>query len=168
MAGKPRKMAKLNNDSSLPFAAAVTAMSIGTGKRLIRNFQYYRQKESQSVSRTDCKRVFRDIRLNVFGLQNLYLDHHSGPDSGSSSFKVMLAKQIQDGFEELHRSLLFFEGDQIAGLIPVIDEQRAFWAGSSEPEFYTAELPATLDRQLTTHYPQIENALNALPPHSSL
>lgn len=161
-------MAKLNNDSSLQFAAAVTAMSIGTGKRLIRNFQYYRQEESQTVSRTDCKRIFREIRLNVFGLQNLYLDHYSGPEDGGSSFKVMLAKQIQDGFEELHRSLLFFEADQIAGLIPVIDEQRTFWAGSSEPVFYNAELPATLDRQLTTHYPQIEDALNALPARSSL
>ena len=68
-------MAKLNqNNSALPFAAAVTAMSLGTGKRLIRNFSYYKQTYEETISRQTCQNIYSELRFNVFSLQNLYLD----------------------------------------------------------------------------------------------
>jgi len=167
MAEEPRKMAKLNNDSStLQFAAAVTAMSIGTGKRLIRNFHYYRQETAEVVSKPECLHLYREIRLNLFGLQNLYLDDVNQQSDTGSSFKVMLAKQIQDNFEDLHRKILFFDADSITDLIPIIDRQRSFWKESTEPQFYESDLPIKIDRHLSTDFPAMEQYLHSLPDHS--
>jgi len=159
-------MAKLNNESSVQFAAAVTAISLGTGKRLIRNFHYYRKETPDIITREECRHIYREIRLNVFGLQNLYLNESKSNADTSSSFKVMLAKQIQDGLEELHRKLLFFDADQISDLIPLLDEQRKFWGQSTEPDFYSDELPNLLDHHLITYFPEIEKYLEDLPEFS--
>lgn len=160
-------MAKLNeNRSSLPFAAAVTAMSLGTGKRLMRNFHYYRTQSPETVHREECLQTYRTIRLNLFGLQNMYLDSAKEHSDAGSSFKVMLAKQIQDGLEELHRNILFFDAEQIEDLIPVLDRQRAFWAESTDAEFYSDELPSTLDRHLSSDLSAIEMHLLSLPQTS--
>lgn len=168
MAFKPGKMAELNNDrSTIQFAAAVTAMSIGTGKRLIRNFQYYRQDAPKPVAKWECLRIFYEIRLNIFGLQNLYLESTHHHNETWSSYKVMLSKQIQDAYEELHRKLLFFDANVIADLIPVLDRQRSFWADSTDPEFYSSELPEMLDHHLTSDFPTIENHLQSLPECSN-
>lgn len=160
-------MARLNNDSStLQFAAAVTAMSIGTGKRLIRNFHYYRKETTEVVAKSECLHLYREIRLNLFGLQNLYLDELNHQSDTGSSFKVMIAKQIQDNFEDLHRKILFFDADLITELIPLIDSQRSFWKKSTEPEFYKNDLPIKIDRHLFTDFPAMERCLHSLPDHS--
>ena len=160
-------MAKLNeNRSTFQFAAAVTAMSLGTGKRLMRNFHYYRTQAAETVKREDCLQTYRNIRLNLFGLQNMYLDSAAEYSDAGASFKVMLAKQIQDGLEELHRSILFFDADQIEELIPLLDKQRAFWAESTEAGFYDDDLPAKLDRHLSTDFPAMEQHLRSLPQTS--
>jgi len=162
MALQPRKMAKLNSSTSaLQFAAAVTAMSIGTGKRLMRNFHYYSGSEPDRVYSSECMQIYRELRFNLFSLQNLYLDHHES--ESRSAFKVLLAKQIQDNLEELHRKLLFFEVDEISGLIPVIDRLRSFWAGSVDPEFYDSELPSRIDNQLNSDFSTMEQHLQTLP-----
>lgn len=160
-------MAKLNeNQSTLQFAAAVTAMSLGTGKRLMRNFYYYRSQATETVKREDCLQIYRTIRLNLFGLQNMYLDSATEYFDAGTSFKVMLAKQIQDGLEELHRNILFFDAEQIKNIIPVLDKQRAFWAECIEAGFYDDDLPAKLDRHLSSDLSTIEQHLLSLP-HTS-
>lgn len=155
-------MAKLNqDDSALPFAAAVTAMSLGTGKRLIRNFNYYKQTHTETVSRQTCFTIYRELRFNLFSLQNLYLDN--GQTDSQGSFKVMIAKQIQDNLEELHRKVLFFDTDDIVDLIPVLDQLRAFWSDSAEPGFYEDNLSERLDNQIIPLLSDIENYLRNLP-----
>lgn len=157
-------MAKLNNElPALHFAAAVTAMSIGTGKRLIRNFQYYRQDTLEVVEKRDCLALYRQIRLNLFSLQNLYLDEGNQGNDAISAYKVMLAKQVQDNLEDLHRKILFFDADLISELIPLIDDQRSFWKQSTEPEFYDNGLPLEIDRHLIADLPAMEQHLKALP-----
>lgn len=160
-------MAKLNqNESALPFAAAVTAMSLGTGKRLMRNFSYYNQTEAETVSRQSCLDIYREFRFNVFSLQNLYLD--DAQSSSHDSFKVMISKQIQDNLEDLHRKVLFFKPDQIVELIPVLDQLRAFWANSCESEFYHENLSIQLDEQVVPILPEINQFLQNLPEQSRL
>lgn len=155
-------MAKLNqNNSALPFAAAVTAMSLGTGKRLIRNFSYYKQTYEETISRQTCQNIYSELRFNVFSLQNLFLDD-AGLDS-HGSFKVILAKQIQDNLEELHRKVLFFDTDDIIDLIPVLDQLRVFWSDSSEPEFYDNNLSNRLDKRVVPLLSEAENQLKNLP-----
>lgn len=151
----------------LQFAAAVTAMSIGTGKRLIRNFHYYRQETTEVVTKAECLHLYREIRLNLFGLQNLYLSDVNQQSDTGSSFKVMLAKQIQDSFEDLHRKILFFDADFITDLIPLIDKQRSFWKESTEPEFYECNLPIKIDSHLSTDFPAMERYLHSLPDQSN-
>lgn len=165
MARQPRKMAKLNNsESSLPFAAAVTAITLGTGKRLMRNFVYYKQETGNTVYREDCIQILKEIRLNVFGLQNLCLDDDYS--NGTASFKVMLAKQIQDDLEQLHRHLLFFDVEDIVEIIQIVDRLRAFWTDSSEAEFYESNLSARLDRQVVAEFNDLRDHLHNLPLQS--
>jgi len=160
-------MAKLNNKSpALHVAAAVTAMSIGTGKRLIRNFHYYRQGTSEVVEKRECLELYRQVRFNLFSLQNLYLDDGNQGSEAVSAYKVMLAKLVQDNLESLHRKILFFDAALISELIPIIDGQRLFWKQSTEPEFYDDGLPWEIDRHLATDLPAMEQHLNALPLQS--
>lgn len=157
-------MAKLKPDSSArSLAAAVTAMSLGTGRRLMRNFSYYATPAPGGSSRSACLTTYRDFRANVFALQNLYLDHDT---ADTSAFKVMLAKQIQDNLEELHRELLFFEVDCIEPVIPVLDRLRAFWNQSTEPEFYGDNLPQAIDREVCSVFSELQRHLKKLPRYS--
>lgn len=155
-------MAKLNqDDSALPFAAAVTAMSLGTGKRLLRNFNYYKQTDTETISRATCLAIYRELRFNVFSLQNMYLNNAEA--DSRSSFKVIIAKQIQDNLEELHRKILFFDTNDIVDLIPILDQLRAFWADSAEPQFYEDNLPVRLDVQIIPLLSDIDYFLQNLP-----
>lgn len=155
-------MAKLNqNESALSFAAAVTAMSVGTGKRLIRNFSYYKQTRDESISRQTCLDISKELRFNIFSLQNLYLDD-TGSDS-HGSFKVLIAKQIQDNLEELHRKVLFFEPDDIVEIIPAVDLLRSFWSDSSDPDFYENDLPVRMDKKIIPLVSGIQYQLEKLP-----
>jgi len=155
-------MAELNqNNSALSFAAAVTAMSLGTGKRLIRNFSYYKQTCSETISRQTCINICSELRFNVFSLQNLYLDDTHTDSHGS--FKVLIAKQIQDNLEELHRKILFFEPDDIIEIVSALDSLRTFWSDSSDPGFYEDELPLRIDNQILPLLSIIQKNLKTLP-----
>ncbi|MFO7845925.1 MAG: hypothetical protein R6V27_05125 [Balneolaceae bacterium] len=159
-------MAKLDpNSSALSFAAAVTAMSLGTGKRLMRNYNYYTESSPDGATRSDCLDICRQFRANVFALQNLYLDTEKH-QHGNSSFKVMLAKQIQDNLEELHRKVLFFDVDQIVQVVSLIDHLRAFWTPCTEPEFYHDQLPSLIDRHVCSTFSELEHHLQNLPESS--
>lgn len=97
----------------------------------------------------------------MFSLQNLYLDEAGSHSHGS--FKVLIAKQIQDNLEELHRKVLFFEPDDIIEIIPAIDSLRSFWSASSDPEFYDSDLPLRIDKQNIPLLTDIRHHLNKLP-----
>lgn len=159
-------MAKLNNsDSSVPFAAAVTAMSLGMSKRLMRNFRYYQKYQPETITRDKLLEICRDIRFDIFSLQNLYLNR---PEQHTNTpFKVMIAKRVSDHFEELHRKLLFFDVDDITDIIPIIDQQRRFWDEAVEPGFYENDLPEKLQQILSSVYPDLENQIKKLPEKST-
>ncbi len=127
----------------MQFAAAVTAMSLGTSRRLSRNFRYYKQNKESEIRKSDLQKVCSLIRHEIYTLQNLYMNEENSVFS--SPFKVMLAKSILDRFEELHRNLLFFNVDTIESIIPVIDRQRSFWQQSTEVKFYDENLIQKLD-----------------------
>jgi len=159
-------MAKLNqNENALSFAAAVTAMSLGTGKRLIRNFSYYNQTGTEVITRQTCLDICNELRFNTFSLQNLYLD--DGQSESHGSFKVLLAKQIQDNLEELHRKILFFETDDILKIIPSLDSLRSFWSESSDPDFYDKKLSLRIDKQIIPLISDIQKRLRKLPEHAN-
>lgn len=159
-------MAKLNNsDSSVPFAAAVTAMSLGMSKRLMRNFRYYQKHQTETITRNKLREICRDIRFDIFSLQNLYLNR-SNQRTGDP-FKVMIAKRVSDRFEELHRKLLFFDVDNITAIIPIVDQQRRFWDEAVEPRFYDNDLPQKLQQVLSTVYPSLEKHIKKLPEKST-
>jgi len=163
---EPGKVAKLSSKSdSLQFAAAVTAMSLGTSRRLSRNFSYYKQSEISEVKRSDLHKMYAQIRHEIYTLQNLYLnDEYS---ASSSPFKVMLAKSILDRLEELHRNLLFFDVDTIQSIIPVIDRQRRFWQQSTEVEFYAESLIQKLESVVEQDMITLESLLKTLPDTSA-
>ncbi|MEX2456384.1 MAG: hypothetical protein WD381_03680, partial [Balneolaceae bacterium] len=96
-----------------------------------------------NIKREDLQRIFAQIRHEIYTLQNLFLNEED--TVSSSPFKVMLAKNILDRFEELHRNLLFFDVDTIQSIIPVIDRQRRFWQQSTEVEFYDERLLQKLE-----------------------
>ncbi|HKL15985.1 MAG TPA: hypothetical protein VJ915_10150 [Balneolaceae bacterium] len=159
-------MAELNqNNTALSFAAAVTAMSLGTGKRLIRNFSYYKQTRSETISRQLCLDICSELRFNVFSLQNLYLD--DTPSDSHGSFKVLIAKQIQDNLEELHRKVLFFEPDDIIEIVSALDSLRAFWSESSDPGFYQDDLSLHIDKQIVPLLSDIQKHLKKLPEETN-
>lgn len=150
---------------AMQFAAAVTAISLGTSQRLSRNFRYYNQSELSNIKREDLQRIFVQIRHEIYTLQNLFLNEE---DSVSSSpFKVMLAKNILDRFEELHRNLLFFDVDTIQSIIPVIDRQRRFWQQSTEVEFYDERLLQKLETAVEQDLISLEKSLQTLPDTST-
>lgn len=159
-------MAKLSLKSeAIQFAAAVTAMSLGTSRRLSRNFRYYKQSELNEIKRNDLQKISAQIRHEIYTLQNLFLNEK---DSISSSpFKVMLAKSILDRFEELHRNLLFFDVDTIQSIIPVIDRQRYFWKQSTEVEFYDENLVHKLGTTVEKDLITLEASLETLPDTST-
>jgi len=149
----------------MQFAAAVTAMSLGTTRRLSRNFRYYKQSEISEVNRSELQKVCAQIRHEIYTLQNLYLNDKGSVSS--SPFKVMLAKNILDHFEELHRNLLFFDVDTIQSIIPVIDRQRRFWQQSTEVEFYNESLVQKLDSTVEQDMTRLELLLKTLPDIST-
>lgn len=158
-------MAKLNSESSArSFAAAVTAMSLGTGKRLMRNFRYYAHTSPAGATRSECLGVYSELRSNVFALQNLYLDD---VNDGNSTFKVMLAKQIQDNLEELHRTILFYEVDDILAIISILDRLRVFWKQSTDASFYDEELPSRINRHVCSEFHELRRLITELPEQSN-
>jgi len=83
-------------------------------------------------------------------------------------FLVSIACNINDAFEEIHRDLLFYDADEIVDIIPLIDQQRKFWADFTEPEFYDSHLFNKLDRSVPETLYKIEKNLLGLPPFASV
>jgi len=166
MALKSRKMAELNPESDAKkIAAAATIMSLGTGRRLARNFSYYNRSDADVVSRRELQSLLLKIRRNSYNLENLYLHDEISAENGV--FKVMLAKNILDEFEELHRKVLFFDPDKIQHIIPIIDRQRSFWKQSEDIEFYSNGLTEKLEHDVSADLLEIGSFLKELPEISS-
>jgi len=159
-------MAKLNPDSDAKkIAAATTIMSLGTGQRLARNFNYYKQSDDDLVTKHQLQSLLLKIRRNTYNLENLYLHKEASADNGV--FKVMLAKNILDQFEEFHRKVLFFDPEIIQHVIPIIDRQRSFWKQSEEISFYSNDLPEKLEYDVSDDLLEIGTLLKELPEISS-
>jgi len=163
MERKPRRMAKIEPSNALRFAAATSALTLTTSRKLIRNFRYYRSEAPGSISSRDLAKLCRDIRRNAFSLYNL-MEH----DPDSSPFFVSLAGEINDQLEELHRKLLFFDPDHISDIIPLIDRQRTFWNRLTEEDFYNRELLGSLENEIPNTLTEIENKITLLPENVSI
>jgi hypothetical protein len=158
MARESIRMARLNSRNLLTLAAATSAITLSTARKLKRNFSYYRSEGSDSISRDTLISLCLDIRHDAFGLRNLM-----DSDDSFSPFYVALAGKISDQLEELHRKLLFFDADLIEELIPEIDAERAFWKELTEPGFYSEALISHLDHKLPARFIRIEIGLERLP-----
>lgn len=156
-------MAKIEPSYALRFAAATSALTLTTSRKLIRNFRYYRNDEPGSISSRDLAKLCRDTRRNAFSLNNL-MEH----DPDSSPFFVSLAGEINDQLEELHRKLLFFDPDQISEIVPLIDRQRTFWNRLAEEDFYNRELLGSLENEIPNILTEIEHKITLLPEKVSI
>ncbi|MCC5941355.1 MAG: hypothetical protein JJU37_07405 [Balneolaceae bacterium] len=149
-------------DSQLAqFTAATAAATLSTGRKLIRNFRYYRSAQSDltTITSGELLLICHTIRMDMFGMHNLLNDEQMQ----QSPFLVSLAARINDSFENLHRKVLFFDADLIEMIIPEIDSQRDFWAGCTEPSFYNFELTRYLEHTLPVSIKFIENQINQFP-----
>lgn len=151
-------MANVNSENYLIFAAATSAVSLYTARKLKRNFSYYRSEGENSIEREKLIMLCRDIRHDAFGLRNLI-----DSDEMFSPFYVALAGKIADNLEELHRKLLFFDADLIKEIIPEIDSERIFWRELTDPGFYSEALSTHLDHELPARFFRIEKGLQHLP-----
>lgn len=151
-------MAELDNKFPLGFAAAASALTLSTGRKLIRNFNYYRSGELSRVTRAELIAICRDIRKDAFSLHNLMENREE-----YAPFFVALAGQISDRYEELHRKLLYFDPDLITEAIRLIDRQRSFWKKSDNPGFYSVELVQLLEHFIPDMLLKIESELKRLP-----
>jgi hypothetical protein len=156
-------MAKLDTGFTLRFAAAASALTLTTSRKLIRNFSYYRSDEPDTIYSTDLVLLCRKIRKKSSSLYNL-MEH----DPESSPFFVSLAGEINELLEELHRSLLFFEGDRISEIIPIIDQQRDFWSGLTNTDFYSETLLKALETEIPDALQETETKLLLLPESASI
>lgn len=157
-------MAKLDNDSRLlQFAAATTAITLTTSRKLIRNFRYYKNRSDDRIEREELSSLCRYARQDAFGLQNLMIN---GADT-DSPFLVSLAGEIYDRLEELHRKLLFFEADSITDIIPLVDEQRRFWKQLTQSDFYSDNLIRELEGPVPNTFETIEQLIHKLPAYTT-
>lgn len=157
-------MAKLDSHGLFEFAAATTAITLTTSRRLLRNFRYYKDHdENPPVQRDELAELCRSIRQNAFSLQNLMLNEATA----DSPFLVSVAGEIYDQLEELHRKLLFFDADQIVEIIPLVDSQRKFWKHLTEAEFYSESLLPELEKNIPGTLHNLEEKILELPVHTS-
>jgi hypothetical protein len=153
-------MAKLNSPA-MELAAAVSAATLTTSRKLKRNFKYYRSNQSSSrlYSRDSLLNVCQTMRMDLFGLQNLFLDSSELP----SPFMVTLAGDVHDSFEYLHRNLLFYDAESIEDLIPLIDEERSYWNNYTDHTFYEAGISQHIDSNTLPALSQIKNNVLTFP-----
>ena len=152
-------MAELSQKALLNFAAASSAMMLVESLRLIRNYKYYNNISDTTQSRTALLEQVRYTRSLAFTLHNLM----EKEDEDEAPFYVSIAGTINDTLEEIHRNILFFDPDDIVSIIPDIDEQRSFWAGFCEPEFYSARLLQKLEDTVPMKMITLEKKLKRLP-----
>jgi len=97
--------------------------------------------------------------MDLFGLQNLFLDYAASP----TPFMVTLAGDIHDSFENLHRNLLFYDAEYIESIIPKIDCERAYWSRFTNHQFYKEEISEHIDAATLPAITQIKEELLTLP-----
>ncbi|MEX0647274.1 MAG: hypothetical protein WEA56_06930 [Balneolaceae bacterium] len=155
-------MAKIDYSPGLPeFAAAATAVALTTGRKLSRNFRYYRNRSENVIHRDELVALCRSIRQDAFGLQNMIMNENDE----KSPFLVSVSGLIYDQLEELHRKLLFFEAGSISEIIPLIDDQRRFWQRLTQPDFYSETLLHELEYNIPCNLEIIEQQVQKLPVH---
>lgn len=151
-------MAELNRDSLITIAAT-TALTLTTSRKLIRNFDYYKTGGQKFVTRKELLALCKKNRMDVFGMANLMAQD----SSNMSPFLVATAGQIVDRFEEFHRKLLFFHPEDSIDIIPVIDEQRRYWSGITNEQFYDKNLQKELENEIPEKLSFIESEVKKLP-----
>jgi hypothetical protein len=156
-------MAELKKSELHEFSAAAIALTLITGRKLMRNFRYYRSGGSDRVYRRELVSLCIAVRKDAFSLHNMMCSEEKQP-----SFFVALAGRISDRLEELHRKLLFFDPDRITHAVKLIDRQRAFWNNSDNPDFYNDELLSALEHTVPDTMLKTEKVLKQLPDSAIL
>jgi hypothetical protein len=153
-------MAKLNSPA-MELAAAVSAATLTTSRRLSRNFNYYRSNSlnEKCFSRDSLLSVCNNLRMDLFGLQNLFLDYAESP----TPFMVTLAGDVHDSFENLHRNLLFYDAEHIESIIPKIDHERSYWSNFTNHHFYEKGISEHINTNTLPAISQIKQKLLAFP-----
>lgn len=157
-------MAELSSKALANFTAASSALILTQSLRLLRNYRYYNNLSDDRISRDKLVVKVRDVRTLSFALQNLM--GRDEPDE--APFFVAIAGGINDLLEEIHRKLLFFDADDIVDIIPLVDQQRKFWADFNEVDFYDSSLIKELDNSIPETLIRIEKNLIGLPPFASV
>lgn len=156
-------MAELNLSSTQQFAAAASALTLTTGRRLARNFLAYRNNDHVIINKDMIINLLNSIKHNCYSLHNLLENEPS-----FTPFYVTVAGEINDHFEELHRALLYFPADKIDELIPIIDKQRAFWTDFTNTDFYCSELACALEHSVVHDLNFIKIQIDKLPESATL
>jgi len=153
-------MAKLNSPA-IELAAEVSAATLTTSRRLSRNFNYYRSNSlnEQCFNRDSLLNVCNTLRMDLFGLQNLFLDDAETP----TPFMVTLAGDVHDSLENLHRNLLFYDAEHIEALIPEIDRERSFWSSFTNHHFYDEGISEHIDSNTLPAISRIKQKLLTFP-----
>jgi len=145
----------------MELAAAVSAATLTTSRKLSRNFSYYRSENLNDLrhARESLINVCNTLRMDLFGLQNLFLDH---PET-ATPFMVTLAGDIHDSFENLHRNLLFYDADRIELLIPKIDRERSYWNRFTNHHFYNEGISEHIDASTLPAISHIKEEILTFP-----
>lgn len=153
-------MAKINSPL-LELAAAASAAVLTTGKKLHRNFSFYRSEQLSvnPVTRTQLLDLCKKLRSDLFGLYNLFVEREGVP----SPFMVSIAGDINDAYEQLHRDILFYNAEQIETVIPIIDAERSFWNRYTDHQFYSEQLCNHIEHSSACSIEKIESEINKLP-----
>lgn len=157
-------MAELSSKALANFTAATSALILTESLRLIRNYKYYNNISEDTVSRDYLIKKVKILRKLTFTLQNLM----SKGEPEEAPFFVSIAGEINDGLEEIHRKLLFYDAELIVDIIPMIDQQRKFWKNFTDTEFYDSNLIKKLDHSIPETLFSIEKNLLGLPPFASV
>lgn len=157
-------MAELSSKALANFSAASSALILTESLRLVRNYRYYNNLSDEKVSRNELVAKVREARNHTFSLQNLM----SRGEPDEAPFFVSIAGGINDLLEEIHRKLLFFDAQYIVNIIPLVDQQRRFWADFNDVDFYDETLFQKLDNAVPATLIEIEKNIKDLPPFASL
>ena len=157
-------MAELSSKALANFAAASSALILTESLRLVRNYNYYNNLSEKKIYSTELAKKAREVRKLAYILQNLICKN----EPEEAPFFVTVAGVINDLLEEIHRKLLFFDGDDIIEIIQKIDEQRRFWSDFNEVDFYDSDLIQKLDNSVPETLIRIEKSIENLPAQVTL
>ena len=145
----------------MELAAAISAATVTTSRRLSRNFSYYRSKSLNDLrhSRKSLLSICNTLRMDLFGLQNLFMDDPETP----TPFMVTLAGDVHDSFENLHRNLLFYDAGRIEKIIPKIDRERSYWSRFTNHHFYDEGVSEHIDASTLPAISYIKDELLTFP-----